>query len=187
VANSQIRLAYTLKAGIASGDNPAVFIGIGSNKLVLTPNTAVDNSYWWFFLDNSSLKEVYSVVVPGANNTTVPPNITTYITNPNILFGVATQYLGSNHLPQGALYDFFANYDSGDALKELEQANASMGCGYLGQISYALLGQGGPGGPTQPPSYEAGSFNSPSFVEITLGSQLSGQPPYYLIDEYTFQ
>jgi len=186
MASAPIMLAYTVKGGISPGDSPVVYVGQGSGKQQLGPNQALNNSYWWYFLDNATQKMLYNVVVNGSSNTSVPAGIDTYMTNPSVFFGVVTQNLSSLYLPQGALYDYLVNYGAGDALNMLEQGNATMGCGYLGQISYTLIGQGGPGGSSQPPSYEVSSFYNAAIIQMSLMSQQNGQPPYLLVDEYTF-
>ncbi|MGD0301773.1 MAG: hypothetical protein ABSE86_32250 [Bryobacteraceae bacterium] len=187
--STSIMLPYTIKAGISSNDSPRVIFGLGTNKQAFIPNTPVDDSYWWYFFDNATLKLVYSAVVPGANNSTVPSGIDTYMNNPSLLFGIATQYLSLLHVPQGALYDYVASYGAGDALKALEQLNVTLGCGYYGRVSYVLVGQAGPrGGPyPPPPSYEEGSYRDPAILQVSLMSLPNGQPPYSVIDEYTFR
>ena len=183
MSNGQIMLPYTIKAGINSNDYPVVVAGTQS----LGPSTAADDSYWWYFLDNSTQKLVYQLLVPGSSNTSVPAGIDAYMSNPDLLFGIVTQSLSSLHLPQGALFNYLVNYGAGDGLLMLEQANAALGCGYLGQIAYILIGQGGPrGGTFTPPSYDEGSIFTASVLEVSLASQMNGQPPYSIVDTYTF-
>jgi hypothetical protein len=110
MSDGQIMLPYTIKAGIISNDYPVVVVGEGTGKRYLGPSNAADNSYWWYFLDNSTQKLVYSLVVPGSSNSSVPSGIDTYMSNPNLLFGIVTQFLSSFYLPQGALFDYLVTY-----------------------------------------------------------------------------
>ncbi|HLK20164.1 MAG TPA: hypothetical protein VKT81_14500 [Bryobacteraceae bacterium] len=147
----------------------------------------MNDSYWWYFLDNATQKLVYNLVVPGSSNSSVPSGIDTYMSNPNLLFGIVTQNLSTLHIPQGDLYNYLASYGASDALNMLEQLNATLSCGYFGWVSYVLIGQGGPvGGPNPPsPSYEASSYENDSLLQVSLMSA-TGQPPYSIIDEYSF-
>jgi hypothetical protein len=187
MSNGQIMLAYTIKAGININEPPIVYVGQGSGQQSFGPSP-VDNSYWWYFLSNANpQKMLCGLTVPGTSNTTVPPGVDAYMTNPAVLFGIVTQSLSSFYLPQGALYDYLVTYGAGDALQMLEQANATLACGYIGQVSYVLAGQGGPrGGPFVPPSYEDSSLFHSSILQVSLASLPSGQPPYSIIDTYTF-
>jgi len=140
MSNGTILLPYTVKAGIGSSVAPVVSVGAGANQQRFNPNQPTDDSYWWYFLDNSTQKLVYSLLVPASNNTTVPSGIDTYMTNSNLLFGVVTQNLSLLHLPQGALYNYLASYGASDALNMLEQLYTTLGCGYYGWASYVLVG-----------------------------------------------
>jgi hypothetical protein len=182
-------LAYTIKGGLQAGDYPQIFIGQGSGKKMFAPANPTNDSYWFFFLDrNNPHNKVYDVVVPGSNNTTVPAGIDTYMSNPNLLFGVATQNLSTLHVPQGALYAYLAQHGAGRALQRLEQVNSSMGCGYFGRMSYTLIGQGGPrvGPNPPPPSYDAESIQHATLITMSLMPQMNGQPPYSICDCNTF-
>jgi hypothetical protein len=186
MAGAAQMLPYTIKGGITSFDQPVVYVGTGSNQQVLGPPNSVNDSYWWYFLDNATQKMVYNVQVPGSQNSSVPAGINSYMTNPNIFFGVVTQCLSTLHVPQGALYDYLVNYGAGDGLNLLEQLNAIMSCGYFGQVSYVLIGQGGPGGGGQASGFEASSPWNAAILYVSLMSQQNGQPPYLLVDEYSF-
>jgi len=182
-------LAYTIKSGITTGDYPQVFVGQGSSKKAFIPTNRVDDSYWFYFLDAANPSTlVHEVTVAGSSNSTVPPGLDTYLNNPGLLYGVVTQYLSTLHVPQGALYTFLATYGAGRELQKLEQINTSMGCGYFGRMSYALIGQGGQrGGPLPPPpSYDAGSVRHGVLLEFSLMPGPNGQPPYSICDCLTF-
>jgi hypothetical protein len=182
-------LAYTIKGGISSGDYPVVYVGQHAAKKAFAPANPTDDSYWFYFLDaNNPTSKVYDLVVPGSQNAVVPAGIQTYMNNPGLLFGVATQYLSTLHVPQGALYTYLESYGAGRQLQLLEQVNASMGCGYFGWVSYALIGQCGPrGGPyPPPPSYDTGSLQHGALLEYSLMPLPNGQPPYSICDCNTF-
>ena len=181
-------LAYTIKGGITSNDYPQIYIGQRSATKTFVPSNRLDDSYWFYFLDASNPQnKVYDITVPGSANTAVPAGLDTYMSNPGLLFGVVTQYLNTLHLPQGALYTFLTTYGAGRALGKLEQITATMNCGYFGRMSYALIGQGGPRGGTNPalPGYEASSLNHGALIEVSLMPQMNGQPPYSICDCYT--
>lgn len=179
-------LAYTIKP-TQTGDYAKVVVGQGSGKKSFDANSQNANIYWWYFLSNQDPHNmVHSVTVPGSSNTTVPSGIDTYMNNPDLLFGVVTQQLNSTHLPQGPLFDYLVSYGAGNGLRMLEQANATLGCGYLGTVTYALIGQAGPRGPYPPASYEAASLFKPALLQVSLMSLPNGQPPYSIIETYTF-
>lgn len=189
MANMPNMLAYTIKAGISSGDNPVVYIGQGATKKSFTPSSPTNDTYWVYFLDASNpTNKVYDVLIPGANNSSVPSGLQTYMNNPGLLFGIVTQNLNTLHVPQGSLYEFFATYGAGRALQRLEQINTSMSCGYFGWMSYALIGQGGQRGPNiiPPPSYDDSSVHHGVVLEYSLMPQMNGQPPYSICDCNTF-
>lgn len=182
-------LAYTIKGGLRSGDVPAVYIGQGTSKKSFVPTNYADDTYWFYFLDASNPQtKVYDLVVPATNNSNVPSGLQTYMDNPGLLFGVVTQNLSTLHVPQGALYDFVAKYGAGRALQRLEQISTSMGCGYFGNMSYALIGQGGQRGGNNipPPSYDDSSVQHAVILEYSLMPQMNGQPPYSICDCNTF-
>lgn len=131
MANGQISLAYTIKGGIRTGVSPSVVVGTGANQRNYGPSTSLDDSFWWYFLDNATQKILYGLQVPGSSNSTVPSPILPYMTNPNCFFGLVTQSLSTLHVPQGGLYNFLVNYGAGDALNMLEQINATLGSGYF--------------------------------------------------------
>lgn len=180
-------LAYTIKGGLNNGDYPVVYVGQGTNKKAFAPSSPANDTYWFYFLDASNpYTKVYDVLVPGANNSSVPSGLQTYMDNPGLLFGIVTQNLSTLHVPQGALYDFFVKYGAGRALQKLEQITTSMGCGYFGSMTYALIGQGGPRGPIPLPAYEDSSLQHAVVLEFSLMPQMNGQPPYSICDCLTF-
>ena len=188
MANGQISLAFTVKAPVNQYDTAVAVVGQGPTQTWIGANSQDPNIYWWFFVSNQApQKLVYQLIVPGANNTTVPSGIDSYMSNPDLIFGVVTQQLSSIYLPQGDLYNYLSTYGASEGLQMLEQGNSSLGCGYLGSVAYAMVGQGGPRNvPYPPPTYEAAEMWHAALVEVSLVSQPNGQPPYALVDEYTF-
>jgi hypothetical protein len=125
------------------------------------------------------------------SNSTVPPDLDSYMSNPAYIFALATYGLGSFQVPQGDLYDYLVKYGAGRELQRLEQVNALSFSGSYSQVSYVLTGQCGPRGPghPSPPSYEAGSVygNVAAVLLLSLASMPNGQPPYGISDTYTFK
>jgi hypothetical protein len=180
-------LAYTIKSGFVSGDYPQAVVGLGTSNTYFGPANPTDDSYWIYFLDRSNPASlVYQTVVPGADNSSIPAGLTQYLENENLLFGVVTQALSTIHVPQGAFYDLLAAYGAGRALQRLEQINGSLGSGFYGTVSYALIGQGGPGKGLRPPSFEAGSIHHGAVLTVSLEPSPGGQPPYSIRDSNTF-
>ena len=184
-------LAYTVQATPWANNRPSVIIDVGGKQTGLWPANAQDDSYWFVIIDAMNpRKMVKDWVVPGTSNSTVPAGIETYMTNPQYLFAVATQYLSTLHVPQGPLYDFLVKYGAGRQLQKLEQINAVLSCGSYGHMTYVLSGQCGPRKPGEPvpPSYEMGSYTSvQAMLLMSLMTQPDGKPPYSLCDSYTFK
>ena len=73
-------LAYTLRGSTASGVAPLLIVGIGPQAARFTPANPQDDSYWFLFLDRNNPKnKVADFLVPGQNNTTIPPNVDQYM------------------------------------------------------------------------------------------------------------
>ena len=182
-------LAYTLVAATNSGLPPRALVGIGAQTARFSPANPQDDSYWFLFIDvNNPRNKVADFVVPGQNNSTVPPNVDQYMSNLNCIFFVATQYLGMNHVPQGPFFDYLTKYGAGRELQRIEQFNSVFGCGGIGRPLYMLTGQGGPRGGTNPPlaSFEKASFAAVDYILMSLMPQMNGQPPYSLCESYTW-
>ena len=177
-------LAYTLRAPIQSGAGTALIkIGQGSGVQTLTPNGAKDQSYWIVILDaNKPASIVQQWVVQ--DNKTVPSDLDKYMSNPAYLFAVVTQVLANGQVPQGPFYDYLTAHGAGRELQKLEQISSYTAppYGLFARVSYALTGQGGPGGI----AYERSSFSEPALLELSLMPQMNGQPPYSICDSYTF-
>ena len=183
----QNMLAYTIRGGLSAGDYPQVAIGQGPSKKVFAPSTPTNDSYWFFFLDRSNPTTlVYQTIIPGSSNSTVPAGLQTYLDNVDLLYGVATQNLSTLHVPQGAFYDLLVHFGASRALQRLEQVNTSLGCGYYGHVSYALIGQGGPRTPVPPASYDADSLQHGVLLTYSLMPEAGGKPPYSICDCNTF-
>jgi hypothetical protein len=181
-------LAYTVRAALASNDSWWVSIGQGSSVTHIRP-TIPDDSYWFYFLDRKDPRnKVFELSVPGKNNTTIPAGLDQYMANPDLIFGLLTRSLLIIHVPQGAFYDYLAQYGAGRQLTAMEQLNAQGSCGTYGWVSYILTGQGGPrNGPFPPPTYEVGSLYRAALLEMSLMPMANGQPPYSICDSHTFR
>jgi hypothetical protein len=178
-------LAYTAQAYATSNIAPSVVIGQGSSKAGLRPNTPTDDSYWIAILDATNpTNKVAEFIVPGANNSAVPQGLDQYMKSPNYLFFLATQYLSTLHVPQGAFYNYLATHGAGRALQRLEQVNTSLGCGSISRLTYMLTGQCGP-----PPNtaYELSSTTGGGLLLLmSLMPMPNGDPPYTICDSNTF-
>ncbi|HEX8164940.1 MAG TPA: hypothetical protein VF601_04035 [Beijerinckiaceae bacterium] len=184
-------LAYTVQSTPWQNNAPSVTVGIGRDSTGMRPANPQDDSYWFCIINAKNPREkVKDWVLPGNSNSTVPAGIDTYMNNPDYLFVVATQFLSTLHVPQGALYDFLAKYGAGRELQKLEQVNAVLGCGGYGRVGYVLTGQCGPRKPGEPapPSYEVGSFfGHQAMLLMSLMPQANGAPPYSICDSYTWK
>jgi hypothetical protein len=182
----QNMLAYTIQGSITPGIPPLIAIGQGSTQAKIKPNAPADNSYWFVFLDaNNPVNKVAEFVVPATNNTSVPPDVDQYMTNPAYLFAVVTQFITTFDLPQGDLYDYLVSHGAGRQLQRFEQILTTVGCGTFGPMSYILTGQGGP--PTSAsPAYEASDTSTAAVLLMSLMPLPNGNPPYSICDSYTF-
>ena len=180
-------LAYTIRTGY-SGGSPSLIIGSGKNMTGMNPSNPQDDSYWICILDASNPRaKVKDWVVPGANNSAVPAGLDTYMNDPKYLFAIATQYLSTLHVPQGALYSFLVQHGAGRELQKLEQLCSVLSCGSYSHVNYIFTGSCGPqqnGGS----SYESSSFldNSASIMMKSLMPLPNGSPPYSVCDSYSF-
>lgn len=185
----QNMLAYTIEGSFYSGAPPFIVIGQGSTRKLLKPQNPQDDSYWIAILDSANPTNlVKDFVIPGNQNSSTPAGLDTYMSNPNYIFALATQYLSTLHVPQGDFYDYLVKYGSGRELQRLEQINTSLGCGSIGRMCYLLTGQCGPrgSGTVPPPSYEMGSFQAFLILTMSLMPLPNGQPPYAICDSNTF-
>jgi hypothetical protein len=183
-------LAYTIRSGFNPGTVPQILIGQGSTKASFKPSAPQDNSYWWCIIDATNpLNMVKDFVVPASNNSTVPAGLDAYMSSPNYIFALVTQYLAMNQIPQGALFDYLVKYGAGRALTRIEQLNTSFGCGSISRPNYILTGQGGPRGPNiiPPPSYEMGSVAETMILTMSLMPMPNGSPPYSICDSNTWR
>jgi hypothetical protein len=190
MTNMPNMIAYSIMSSNFTNNAPRLIIGSGRNKTYMYPENAQDDSYWIVILDAMNPRQkVKDWVVPGQNNTTVPPGLDTYMNNPNYLFAIATQYLSTLHVPQGDFYDYLVKYGADRELQRLEQINSVLGCGNFGRVSYVLTGQCSARGGSHlpPPSYEAGSISSSyAMILMSLMPLPNGQPPYSPCNHYTF-
>jgi hypothetical protein len=184
-------LAFTIQPSVYTSNKPFIDIDVGRNRTGLAPATAQDDSYWICIIDAKNPRvKVKDWTIPGAQNSTVPAGIDTYMNDPEYIFVVATQTLSTLHVPQGAFFDFLTKYGASRELQKLEQLNVVLGCGSYSNVSYALTGQCGPRGGKLPPpiSYEKGSIygNYSALMMMSLMPGPNGAPPYALCDNYTW-
>src|SRR5947209_5346228 len=98
-------LAYTIQSYTYQGGAPSAVIGYGRDGTGMRPDHPQDDSYWIAILNAKNPREkVKEWVVPGSSNSVVPAGIDTYMNDPDYLFLLATQYLSTLHVPQGAFY-----------------------------------------------------------------------------------
>jgi hypothetical protein len=184
-------LAYSVQSSIWQNNPPSACIDVGINRTWLYPASAQDNSYWFVVVAaNNPRVKLKEWLLPGTQNSTVPPGIDTFMNDPNNLFFIGTQYLSTLNMPQGPLYDFLAKYGGGRELQKLEQVANVYGCGSYGHMCYVLTGQCGPRVPGQPGpvSYEMGSYTAnQAMLLMSLMPQMNGGPPYTICDTYTFK
>jgi len=184
-------IAYTLRPSAFTNNYPSLVVGVGSAGTVMYPANGQDDSYWIVIIDSMKpTTKVAEFVIPGTSNSTVPNGLDQYLSNPQYIFALATQYLNTLHVPQGALYTYLTKYGAGRELQKLEQINSVLGCGSFGRMTYALTGPCGPRGPGNPTptTYEAGSFTgSPALLLMSLMPLPNGQPPYSICNSYTFK
>ena len=137
-------LAYTIQSSLYAGGVPSLIVGYGKNGTGMRPDHPQDDSYWIVMLDAKNPRvKVKEWVVPGSNNSTIPSGLDTYMNDPDYIFVVATQYVSTLHVPQGAFYDFLVKYGAGRALQRLEQISTVLSCGSYSHMAYILTGQGG--------------------------------------------
>ncbi len=117
-----------------SYDSSNAFVVVGGQTY--TPNPPVANYYWYLVLDLTNLKAVASLV--SSNTTQVPSEIQPYVGNAQYLLIFVTLALKSNHLPQGALYNFLHSTGAGDLLDRAEQIGSQINTGWLSKLSYVL-------------------------------------------------
>jgi len=163
-------------------------VGQGPSKVAITPTNPVDDSYWFVFLDRNNPKaKAKDFVIPGQNNTSVPAGVDAYMSNPQYIFAVVTQFLSLLHIPQGPFFDYLIKYGAGRELQRIEQLNSAFGCGSLSRPNYILTGQGGPRGDKiiPPPSYELGSIAAIQYLTLSLMPMPDGNPPYGICDHFT--
>jgi hypothetical protein len=151
-------------------------VAIGTKKY-LAP-APKDNSYWFSVYDRSTLDQVFSYVQT-ANGDAVPADLSGKFNTEQYLLVVTTCGLLSAYVPAGKLFSFLVDNGAGVALKRLTQVYQQFGCGSLGRVSYAMVGQLGPGLPAHP-NLEVSSFTQSSlYLEVTLIGVTIGGKVFY--------
>jgi hypothetical protein len=181
-------LAYTIQSSNYAGGSPSLTVGQGRTATGMRPQSPQDDSYWIVIIDSMNPQnKVKEWVVPGSSNSSVPPDLDGYMSNPQYIFAVVTQYLSTLHVPQGDFYDYLVKYGAGRQLQRLEQLTSVFSYSSFGRMNYLLTGMGGPrgGGNPPPPSYELGSFSGEVLSLMSLMPGPNGQPPYAICDSNT--
>ncbi|MHB8272854.1 hypothetical protein [Bradyrhizobium sp.] len=180
-------LAYSITSSVHQDVIPKICIGVTRhNPTILQPAKPLNASYWIVILNAKNPKERIKEWV-FQTSAVVPDGIEAYMNNPDYIFAVATQYLASVQVPQGAFYNFLAKYGAGPELQKLEQLQATLGYGTYNVMSYILTGPCGPRTPVAPPSYEVGSYTTyPALLMMSLESMPNGGPPYGISNNYTW-
>ena len=181
-------LGYSITSSTTQPEVPFIVVGVRGNATYIRPANLQAGSYWIVILSAKNPKQmVMEWVVPKQNHSTVPPGLDAYMSNPEYIFAVVTDCVGSNQVPQGAFYDFLVKYGASRELQRLEQVNVLSISGSYSKVTYILTGQCGPRTSVPLPSYEAGAvYNTPAILLLSLESQPNGQPPYGIVDPYTW-
>ncbi len=185
-----IMLGYSITSSTQQPEVPFLVVGVRGNSTYIRPANLPAGSYWIVILSAKNPKQkVAEFVLPASDHSTVPAGLDAYMTNPDYIFAVVTYWVGSSQVPQGPFYDYLVKYGAGRELQKLEQINVLTFCGSFSSISYILTGQCGPRTPAPPASYEAGSayYSTPAIRLLSLESLPNGQPPYGIIDTYTWK
>jgi hypothetical protein len=182
-------LGYSITSTTAQAEAPFIVIGIHGNPAYVRPTNRQVNSYWIVILSaKEPTTKVKDWVVPAKDHSTVPPGLDAYMSNPDYIFAVVTDCVGSSQVPQGAFYDFLVKYGAGRELQRLEQVSILTFCGSFARLSYILTGQCGPRTPAPPPSYEASSVYGTTEAILLLSLEsLPNGPPYGIINTYTWK
>jgi hypothetical protein len=181
-------LGYSITSSTRQAQVPFIIVGVRGNSTYIAPANA-QAGYWIVILSAANPKQkVKEWLVPANDHSKVPPDLDAYMSNPAYIFAVVTYQVGSNQVPQGAFYDYLVKYGASRELQRLEQINLLTFCGSFSSVSYILTGQCGPRTPVPLPSYEAGSayYTTEAILLLSLESLPNGQPPYGIIDTYTW-
>src|SRR5436853_6952034 len=82
-------LAYTIQGANYSGGSPYIIVGQGTTASAVKPQNPQDDSYWIVILDGMNPRnKVKEWVIPGSNNSSVPPDLDSYMSNPQYIFAI---------------------------------------------------------------------------------------------------
>jgi hypothetical protein len=182
-------LGYSITSSNQQAEVPFIVVGVRGNAAYIRPANLPAGSYWIVILSAKNPKQkVTEFVLPAKDHSTVPPGLDAYMSNPDYIFVVVTYAVGSSQVPQGAFYDYLVKYGARAELQRLEQVNVLTFCGSFSSVSYILTGQCGPRTPVPPPSYEVGAiyYNTQAILLLSLQSLPNGQPPYGIVNTYTW-
>ena len=163
-------LPMTVAAPLKASLPIKTVIGGHPDRKSFSPNNIVPNSYWFLAINRYTLNADYNQVQ--TSNDAAPQGIAPY-DNTDYMLVVATYALGTDHLPQGPLYEFLIDNGANRQLRQLEQINSALSCGTIGHMAYALVGVLGPG-PSSLPGIEASSILQAESAGTVLTCTLIG-------------
>lgn len=193
MANLQQTLAFTIQGGGVSNLNPWIGIGYPDGGTTLTPKTTAADLppefYWVCILDAFRPGIVLQdFAIPGAGNPTLPANLDEMLSDPGVIFVVATKSLSLQNVPTGDWYDLLIKFGAGSELQRLNQLSTTLQPGVFNGAGYVLASQGGPRGGANipPPTYELATITqAATILAMSWIPTSNGEPPYSLIDTYT--
>jgi len=193
MANLQQTLAFTIQGGGVSNIEPWIGIGYPDTGSSLTPKTTqgtVPQQFYWVCILDAYRPGVVTTnfVLDGVGNPTIPAGLDAAMSDPGIIFVVATYQLSLQNVPTGDWYDLLIKYGAGSELQRLNQLSTTLQPGVFNGAGYVLAGQGGPRGGSNipPPTYELATITqAATILAISWIPTANGQPPYSLIDTYT--
>jgi hypothetical protein len=190
----QNTLCFTIQGGGVSNINPRIWAGHPATGTAISHRSTraalPADCYWIAILDAFKPSRLLNeFVIPGSNNSMVPDELDAAMGDPDIIFVVTTKQLSLQHVPQGDWYDLLVKYGAGSELQRIEQLSATLNPAHWSLFGYVLTGEGGPRGGSNipPPSYELSTITqSATILTMSLMPMPDGQPPYSLVDSYTF-
>jgi hypothetical protein len=190
---NQNTLAFTIQGGGVSNISPWIGIGYPATGTALRPTTTnadLPSEFYWVAILNAYQPGILlnEFVIPGSSNSTVPAGLDAAMSDPGIIFVVATKQLSLQNVPTGDWFDFLIKYGAGSELRRLNQLSTTLQPGVFNGAGYVLTGQGGPRGGSNfpPPTYELATItNLATILAMSLMPTANGEPPYSLVESFT--
>jgi hypothetical protein len=155
------RVPMTIDSPYSPGRGIHVVIG---DQQLQAPTPYVSGAYWILIVDRTNLKVLYSAWWSKVDQ--APP--VSQWNDPRYMLVVVADVVPTAHLPSGAFYDFLVDNGAGVALSRLIQIYQALNCGTWGYCAYVLVGQMGPGTPTEYVGIEAGSVQANILLTLQL-------------------